>query len=251
MKKARKFLAVLVAVIMLGAAFTSSAFAFGDILDLLEEALGGMTNNGEAFRLSDLFGDREGVLERLRQSLSSFNLGDVDNSQLMDAVTRLLNGDGADLNNIDLASLFNADFLVRLAQYLQANPAPTTEPTTAEPISEEPVTDEPTSEEDTTEERTTAQPVTAAPYVPVWDGAQVYPVTTTEPATEPSYQYVEPTQQYVPPLTTEPNYNVNDDLTPGKESGVSAVKMGVGVALVLISLAAVIVVAVMLKKSKV
>lgn len=256
MKNIRKILAVLMAVILLGAAFTSSAFAasaLDDIAGLFGELLNGLTNNGGAFRLSDLFGNREDVLERLRQALDGFNVGNVNNSQLLDAITRLLNGDGADLNNIDITSLLDDSFLGRLAQYIQANPLPTTEPYTfEEPTTEEPTTEEPTTEEPTTEEPATiAVPTTVAPYVPVWDGAQVYPVTTTEPTTEPSYIYVEPTQQYVPPITTEPTYYVNEDLTPVKESDSSAVKMGVGVAMALISLAAVIVVAVMLKKNRV
>ena len=226
----------------------------GDLSDTLAELLGQNTPGGDA-RLSDLFNNPGGVLDTIRERIGST----VDDQTLIEAITQLL---GNTTQRISLSDLTSSDFLNRLRKYLGMAEI-TEESTTAEPTTAEPTTAEPTTAYTPTTQPTqpvtvyyyyvpsTAAQQTAAPAT-VYSGAQTYTgLSTTAP--EETYSYVQPSMITVPELTTQSTFNpvVTEDPTEASSRGGSTAKTVIGIVILVLSLAAVVVVAVILRKSKI
>ncbi len=252
----KKILAVLLSAVLLAVPFTLSANALSSIPDMLKNSsllnsildlLGGGEGDGSV-NLGDL---SNMDLSVLRNKLGEiFSGSDVDLAKL---ISDFINSGDFDLGSIgNLGELFsNGDFIGALRDYIAGRQ---TEESTTEPTTEAP-TVPPT-------EAPTAPPATAAPrtevvttIVYVYQGAQNYVVpSTTEPPEEMyTYQYVEPATVSVPEITTQifQPVAVPEATTEPEESDGFSVKTVIGIALLVLSLAAVVVVAIILKKSKV
>jgi len=254
----KKLVAVLCCALLITAAVAPCALAldfFNNLTDILgddfNEMLSDFFNNGNgegdeaasnpALSLSDLFSNPGGILDVLRQRLAANDI-DVSNSAIASALAAILTNE----NGLDLSALLNSNELVnRLIDYFANDPNATT-------TTEESTTEEEPTEETTTEETTTATPSTTLPPVTIYIPAtQAFTDTTAEESeSEPEYSYVEPSVEYTDQLTTVPFSPVYEEDYSEPEEGVSA-KMVIGIIILALSAVAVVVVAVVLKKTKV
>ena len=284
--KNRKIFALLLAAVLLllpvSAAVNAAApvkgvglGAFSDLfsggnLDSITELLGGLIPGGDGGGITE-------ILSGLFSGDGSFLLSQEQREQLSDLFSEYLGA--SDEDRPDMSELIS-----RVREILGSNADPstiqtiitlltgaqTTEPATTKqdpteattkPGGTEPTT-KPNETESTTRQNvpsttvppsTTEQPTT---IVYVYQGSQSYVVPTAAPTTEPvySYEYIEPSTVTVPELTTQTVYTtvaVEDYTEPVIEKEGSSVKTIAGIVLLVLSLAAVVVVAVILKKSKV
>ncbi len=258
MKKTTKILAVVLAAMMLLIPLSTTVFAteifniagvdLDGILGALGGALSGNNNgntatdetNGGGVDLNDFISNPSSILNAF-----SGMLGDVSLETLISAITTVLGGGGGAMNMDQLIE----SVLVLLGTF-ESTTAPI-ETTTEEPTTEEPTTEEPTTEEPTTEEPTTAPPTTVAPptYTPPTYTPPTYTPTTQAPETT-TYTYIPPEIITMEPLTGETYAPVIYDDNAGSSDGVTA-KMIIGIVILVISGAAVVAVAVVLKKSRV
>ncbi len=250
MKKTTKLLAVVLAAMMLLIPLSTTVFAMdmaniiGIDLDAILGALGGLTGNngntgtdetnGGGIDLSDFLSDPSSIL-----SAFSGLLGNVSTEDLIGAITSVLGGGEA--MNIDQLM---ESVLVLLGTF-ESTTAPV-ETTTEETTTEETTTEETTTEETTTEVPTTTPPTTQAPpvYTP-----PTYTPTTQAPETT-TYTYIPPEIVTMEPLTGETYAPVIYDDNVGSSDDVT-VKMVIGIVILVISGAAVVAVAIVLKKSRV
>ncbi|MBQ2758641.1 MAG: hypothetical protein IKJ88_02685 [Clostridia bacterium] len=250
MKKTTKLLAVVLAAMMLLIPLSTTVFAMdmaniiGIDLDAILGALGGLTGNngntgtdetnGGGIDLSDFLSDPSSIL-----SAFSGLLGNVSTEDLIGAITTVLGGGEA--MNIDQLM---ESVLVLLGTF-ESTTAPV-ETTTEETTTEETTTEETTTEETTTEVPTTTPPTTQAPpvYTP-----PTYTPTTQAPETT-TYTYIPPEIVTMEPLTGETYAPVIYDDNVGSSDDVT-VKMVIGIVILVISGAAVVAVAIVLKKSRV
>ena len=251
-----KITAVLAAVILLTAVLAPTAYAlggfdfgsfsellgdnfdFGSISDILSGILGG--GNGQGISLSDLLNNQGGVLLILQERLENINVS-ATTEEIREALKVLL----ADADISDLSVLLNSnDFLNLLADYLQETR--TTEPRTEVPTTEAPT--EATTDDATTEPLSIEVPTVIIPSTYVYQGADIYTTMPAMATTEPVYSYVQPSTQYTEPATTvpfTPNYTEST-----REAANNSTKLMIGAVVVLASVGAIVVVAVMLKKTK-
>lgn len=226
---------------------------FGDLLNGILEGLGGNGQNGENgdnIQLSDLFSNPNGVLDTIRERIGST----LSNTELIEAISELLGGAGQSFSVNDLLS---NEFLNRLRKYLGmaevTDPPATEEPTSAAntaPASTAPIVTSPPQTVYYYYVPSTIAP--AAPATTVYSGAQTYSVPSTTAADE-TYSYIQPEIVTVAPITTLPAYSpsvVEEDTTETAKSG-STAKTVIGIIILVLSLAAVVVVAVILRKSKI
>ncbi|MBQ7638062.1 MAG: hypothetical protein IJS90_04085 [Clostridia bacterium] len=254
---AKKIVSALCSALLIGAALAPSAFAldfFSSLTDILGDDLnnildglmngnngGDETQGNSSVSLNDLFSNPGGILDALRQRLANYDI-DVSNSSIANALASILtNEDG-----MDLSSLLNSnELLAKLITYFREADDQTdpTEESTTQP--------ETTTEPPTTEPPTTLPPATTAPapsyYIPVSQSTTEAP---TESTTEPEYSYVEPSVKYTEELSTVPFSPVYEEDYSDSQEGVSP-KMIVGIVILALSLVAVVVVGVVLKKTKV
>lgn len=251
MKKTTKLLAVVLAAMMLLIPLSTTVFAMdmaniiGIDLDAILGALGGLTGNngntgtdetnGGGIDLSDFLSDPSSIL-----SAFSGLLGNVSTEDLIGAITTVLGGGGGAMNMDQLME----SVLVLLGTF-ESTTAPV-ETTTEETTTEETTTEETTTEETTTEVPTTTPPTTQAPpvYTP-----PTYTPTTQAPETT-TYTYIPPEIVTMEPLTGETYAPVIYDDNVGSSDDVT-VKMVIGIVILVISGAAVVAVAIVLKKSRV
>ena len=258
-----KITAVIAAVILLTAALAPTAFALGgfdigsfsellggDFSDLsgLGEIIGGLlgggNGNGEGISLGDLVLNPNGVMDILQERLA--NLGvEASRGEIINAIYALI----GDTNPGDISSLLTSnDFINRLAEYLLANQTtePLTELTTLPPATEENTTLAPV----TTEIPSYEIPTVVIPSTYIYQGADAYSTLPAATTTEPVYSYVQPSTLYTEPATTvpfTPNYTENAANTASNNTA----KLMIGAVVVLASAGAIVVVAMMLKKTKV
>lgn len=258
-----KIIAVLAAVVLLTAAMAPAVFAedflgdlgnfsellgggfdLGGIADIIGGLLNGGGNTTPGITLSDIFSNPN-AMEYIKDWLGNMNI-DTTTAALYEAIAQVLAGYGnADLSTIPLGN----DFLNQLAEYLKENQT-TTRP--AEEPSTRPTPDETTTEEESSTEPTTAYeiPTIIIPSTYVYQGADTYSTQPAPTTTEPvySFTYQEQPTQYMEPATTVPfvaNYEENT-----KAVSDNSTKLMIGAAIVLLSAGAIVVVAVMLKKTK-
>ena len=255
MKKTTKILAVVLAAMMLLIPLSTTAFAMdmaniiGIDLDGILGALGGALSgnngntgtdetNGGGIDLSDFLSDPSSILGAF-----SGLLGNVSTEDLIGAITTVLGGGGT-MNMDQLVE----SVLVLLGTF-ESTTTPietTTEETTTEPTTAE-TTTEPTTAEPTTkapEATTVTQSATPPTYTP-----PTYTPTTQAPETT-TYTYIPPEIITMEPLTGETFAPVIYDENTGSSDSVTA-KMVIGIVILVISGAAVVAVAVVLKKSRV
>ena len=252
MKKTTKILAVVLAAMMLLIPLSTTVFALdmsniigidlNGVLGALGGALSGNNGNtgtdetnGGGIDLSDFLSDPSSILNAF-----SGLLGNVSTEDLIGAITSVLGGGGA----MDMDQLMES-VLVLLGTF-ESTTAPV-ETTTEEPTTEESTTAETTTEEPTTKapETTTAVQNTTPPtYTP-----PTYVPTTQAPETT-TYTYIPPEIITMEPLTGETFAPVIYDDNSGSSDDVT-VKMVIGIVILVISGAAVVAVAVVLKKSRV
>ena len=256
MKKTNRILAVAITVALLGAFLIVPAHA--SIASGLKDLFGELFNNwgqsnpndGDGLKLSDLFNNPQ-ALEQIREALSQYggNGEQYTDGQILQALSGLLNGEGFDPNGFYLSDILSNSTLGKLLELLPGTtPVPTTEPTT---VPTTVPTTEPTTYVMPVITLPSTQPYTMAPYIPSWSGAAVYTTApSTAPATQPSYVYVEPSTQVVPQLTTMPMFTPVEEDTPLRGASGNG-KMIAGAAILVVALAAVVVVAIMLKKTRV
>lgn len=259
----KKICAALLAAILIIVPLSPSAFAmsaifsedgpFGDLIgglsDTIAELFGQNTPGGDA-KLSDLFSNPEGVLDTIRERIGTA----VDDQTLIEAISQLL---GNSAQSFNLSDLTSNDFLNRLRKYLGM--AEVTEESTTAPA---PSATEPTTAYTPTTQATQPQTVyyyyipstaaSTAPATTVYSGAQTYSVPDTTVAQE-TYSYVQPSMVTVPELTTQSAFNpvITEDPTEAPAKSGSTAKTVIGVVILVLSLAAVVVVAVILRKSKI
>ena len=261
-----KICAVLVSVVLLCAVLSPTAFALGafgsfsDILggdfgDILSEFLGGLGGGGgNGISLSDLF-TNPNLLEGLQERLQSANIN-VSNTELIQAITAVLSDPdslsalmGED-GQLDFGSLLSSNtFFNLIADYLLAQEASTaTIPsTTAAPTTEESTTQAEESSLTIVEPSESFTVIVPSTYV--YQGADAYSTLPSQTTTEPVYSYVQPAQQYTEPLTNAFTPTYEEDNTV-KTATSNAAKMAIGAFVVLASAAAIVAVAIMLKKTK-
>ena len=258
-----KIIAVLAAVILLVSAMAPAVFAedfLGDLgnfsellgggfdLSGITDIIGGLFNggngNGNGISLSDIFSNPNGVLDIIRERLSNMDI-DASNATIAQAITALL----SDYGNTDITSMLSSnDFLNQLAEYLRANETTTRPPEETTTLPHEA---EPTTEDETTTELTTYEmPTIIIPSTYVYQGADPYSTQPAPTTTEPvySFTYQEQPTQYMEPATTVPFTANYEDST--KAVSDNSTKLMIGAAIVLLSAGAIVVVAVMLKKTK-
>lgn len=258
----KKICAALLAAILIIVPLSPTAFAmsslfsedgpFGDVIgglsDTIAELFGQNTPGGNA-KLSDLFSNPQGVLDTIRERIGTA----VDDQTLIEAISQLL---GNSTQSFNLSDLTSNDFLNRLRKYLGMEEI-TEESSTAEPLTTEPTTTyTPTAQ--ATQPATVYYyyiPSTAAytsPATTVYSGAQTYSVPDTTVSQE-TYSYVQPSMVTVPELTTQTTFNpiITEDPTEAPAKSGSTAKTVIGVVILVLSLAAVVVVAVILRKSKI
>ena len=262
----KKICAALLAAVLLLIPLSPSAFAmsslfsedgpFGDLIGGLSDsiaALFGQDTPGGNARLSDLFSNPGGVLDTIRERIGTA----VDDQTLIEAISQLLNNSEQSFNLSDLTS---NEFLNRLRKYLGMAEV-TEESTTAEApaTTEAPATDyTPTTQPTQPAPQTVYYyyiPSTAAPTAPpttVFSGAQTYSVPSTTVQAE-TYSYVQPSMVTVPELTTQAAFNpvVTEDITEAPAKSGSTAKTVIGVVILVLSLAAVVVVAVILRRGEI
>ena len=256
MKKTTKILAVVLAAMMLLIPLSTTVFAMdianivGIDLDGILGALGGALSgnngntgtdetNGGGVDLSDFLADPSSILNAF-----SGLLGNVSTEDLIGAITTVLGGGGGAM---DMDQLIES-VLVLLGTF-ESTTAPietTTEETTTEPTTAETTTEETTTEPTTKapESTTAVQNTTPPTYTP-----PTYVPTTQAPETT-TYTYIPPEIVTMEPLTGETFAPVIYDDNTGSSDDVTA-KMVVGIVILVISGAAVVAVAVVLKKSRV
>ncbi len=223
----------------------------------LDGILDSIFGGGNSVNISDFLGGLMGGggLDKIRELLGGAAVGTSD-SDLLSAITALLGG-----NSAVSADLFNDDFLGMLKNYLSGENVTTTEPETTEPVTVLPKPEETTTEQESTTapaatEPHVTEPTVTVPPTTVYAGGQTYPTvpyvpTTSVYETSTYYQYVPQYTQTVSelvPTNFSPTVYDNDDA--GVDEGISA-KMVIGILILLLSGAAVIVVGVVLKKSRI
>ena len=256
-----KITAVIAAVILLTAALAPTAFALGgfdigsfsellggDFSDLsgLGEIIGGLlgggSGNGEGISLGDLVLNPNGVMDILQERLA--NLGvEASRGEIINAIYALI----GDTNPGDISSLLTSnDFINRLAEYLLANQTtePLTELTTLPPATEENTTLAPV----TTEIPSYEIPTVVIPSTYIYQGADAYSTLPAATTTEPVYSYVQPSTQYAEAATTVPFTPNYEEST--RSAANNSAKLMIGAVVVLASVGAIVVVAMMLKKTK-
>ena len=216
-------------------------FDFGSITDILGGLLGG--GNGQGVSLSDLLSNPN-MMEYIQTQLETNWDITASRADIINAVYALL--EDVDLSDVSsLSSLLSSnEFIAKLAEYLRANQ--TTEPLTTEPTTEP--TTEATTENSTTEPSSYEVPTVIIPSTYVYQGADVYTTMPPVTSTEPVYSYVQPATQYTDPATTvpfTPNYTEST-----REASNNSAKLMIGAVVVLASVGAIVVVAMMLKKTK-
>ena len=255
MKKTKSIAVMLTAVLLLvpfmtsAHALSSSLFEEGGPLsglsDALAELFGGNTPGGN-YTLADLFTNPNGVLDDIRQRIGT----QLDNSALIEAITNVLGGDNNQSFSLD--QLLSNDFLNNLRSYLgmQTVPDSTTAPT-APPTYTNPPTAAYTNPPTAYSYVTTAAPAT----VTVPTGTRAAATTTTAPSTEATsatdaaYSYVPPATVTVPELTSGAAFTPSVTEDAGVPAKGSTGKTVVGVLILLLSLGAVVAVAVVLRKT--
>lgn len=264
MKNLKKALAIIVSFALLLAVAIVPVYALGGMLGgSLGDLIGGLLNGGadnstgnEAVVFSELLKNPGGILDALRERLKDYNLGDVSNFDLVTALSRLLNGDSANLKDI-LGGTIDNSTIGQLASLLGGIIPSTTEPTTEIPTALPSISYEYSTYEIPTYTVPSTNVVITLPPSTVFSGADPYSTLPTVPTTEPAYSSTDvvtaPT--YSQPELTAASYNVQDNVTydysntrtPQQDNG----KMIIGAVIVAVALAAVVVVAIMLKKSKI
>ena len=260
----KKICAALLAAILLIVPLSPSAFAlsslfsedgpFGDLVgglsDTIAELFGQNTPGGNA-KLSDLFSNPGGVLDTIRERIGTA----VDDQTLIEAISQLLGNAEQSFNLNDLTS---NDFLNRLRKYLGMAEVTEESTTAAAPTTAPAPTTAYTPTTQATQPATVYYyyiPSTAAytpPATTVYSGAQTYSVPDTTVSQE-TYSYVQPSMVTVPELTTQTTFNpvITEDPTEAPAKSGSTAKTVIGVVILVLSLAAVVVVAVILRKSKI
>ena len=170
-------------------------------------------------------------------------LGGLINNQILAALRQVL-GDKIFSGSINIDEILNGDIIAALKAILagETTTVPTTEPETEAPT--EPPTEAPTA--------APTEPVTEAPTRAPYTPSRSDPATFTEPETEEptTFTYVPPERVTVPVISGESTtYNVYDN-TDASDGSVTA-KMVIGIIILVLSGAAVTVVAIILKKSRV
>lgn len=273
MKKS-KMIAMFLAVLFTVAVLTPAAYAtsffeglwgmFGGE-DVNSERLDGILDSifggGTSVSTGDFLGGllNGGGLDDIREMLGGAAAGVSDNG-LLEAIGSLLGG-----NSAVSSDFLNEDFLEGIRRYLSGENVTTTEPSTTEPVTILPAPEETTTETPTTlppvtnppvtEAPATVPPVTVPPTTAYYSGGQVYPTNPYVPTTTVPYETT--TFIYIPQVSETVSELIPSNFTPavyddddGADEGVSA-KMIIGIAILVLSGAAVVVVAVMLKKSRV
>ena len=267
MKKMKKALAVFVSFVLLAAVCVLPVYALdgmlgGNLTDLLNGLLNGNGNNNSSqdpVYFSQLLQNPGGILDAIRERLKEYDLGDVSNSDLVSAISKLLNGDTSLMQGLLSGELFDTSMIARLAQILNGG-VTTTEvtlpPTTTLPSTTQSVL--PGYEYSTYELPTYTMPSTNPIVIPPtsYSGADPYSTLPTVPSTLPiasATQIVTTPTYSQAPLTgatyVSESFSVYDynQSTQKSDSG----KMIAGAAIVAVALAAVVVVAIMLKKSRI
>ena len=263
MKKLKKAMAIFVSFVLLAAVCIMPVYALGGLLgSSITDLLGGLlngnagNNENEPLLFSTLLQNPGGILDALRERLADYDLGDVSNTDLVNALSQLLNGDTNLLQDLLNGEMMDTETIARLAELLGGIiPSTTEEPTTL-----------PTTTSGGYEISTYALPTYSVPSTnpivtiqvsTVYSGADPYSTMPTMPTTQPAYSseaiVTMPTYSEAP--ISSATYDVsnqgsfsNDTKTPPQnDTG----KIIAGAAIVAVALAAVIVVAIMLKKSKV
>lgn len=208
--------------------------------DKFKEIFGGLINGGGNNESVGL-GNLSQILEILKARFgNSYNV-----DQILDALKQVL-GDDILSGGVDINKLLSGDVIAKIKAILAGET--TTVPSTTEPETE-PETEAPTEAPTQAPPAPATEAPTKAPYYPSRsDPAQYTVPSTTEEAT--TFSYIPPERVTVPVLSNESTtYNVYDDTTPG--DGSVTVKMVIGIIILVLSGAAVAVVAVILKKSRV
>ncbi len=270
MKKLKKALAVFVSFLLLAAVCVLPVYALdgllnGHLTDLLGELLNGGGNNNSSqdpVYFSQLLQNPGGILDALRERLEEYDLGDVSNSELVSAISKLLNGDTSLLQGLLSGELFDTSMIARLAQILNGGTTTTDATVTLPPTTTLPTTTQssvlPGYEYSTYQLPTYTMPSTNPIVIPTapYSGADPYSTLPTVPTTQIASEtqiVTAPTYSQAP--LTSASYNVSDNYssydfnqgTPKSDTG----KMIAGAAIVAVALAAVVVVAIMLKKSRI
>lgn len=206
--------------------------------DKFKEILGGLINNGGNGNNVGL-GNIDQLIPAIRERLgNSYNV-----DQILAALRQVL-GDKIFSGSINIDEILNGDIIAALKAILagETTTVPTTEPETEAPT--EPPTEAPTA--------APTEPVTEAPTRAPYTPSRSDPATFTEPETEEptTFTYVPPERVTVPVISGESTtYNVYDN-TDASDGSVTA-KMVIGIIILVLSGAAVTVVAIILKKSRV
>ena len=283
--KTRRFLIALLAAVLMLLPFAAAAQAAVPVKGMGLGAFSDLFSGGNLDGLTDLFGglmggnagEGGGLSEVLSGLLSGEGGGLLLTQEQRDQLSDLF-GEYLGASEEDRPDM--AELISRVREILGSNIDPSTVQTLIALLTgsqPETTTNRPTEKESTTnreQESTTKRDTesTTVPNVPsttvpsateqpttivyIYQGSQSYVVPTAAPTTEPvySYEYIELSTVVVPEMTTQSVYTTipMEEYTeaPAEKDGVSA-KTIVGIALLILSLAAVIVVAVILKKSKV
>ena len=206
--------------------------------DKFKEILGGLINNGGNGTSVGL-GNLSQLITAIRERLgNSYNV-----DQILAALRQVL-GDKIFSGSINIDEILNGDIIAAIKAILagETTTVPTTEPETEAPT--EPPTEAPTA--------APTEPVTEAPTRAPYTPSRSDPATFTEPETEEptTFTYVPPERVTVPVISGESTtYNVYDN-TDASDGSVTA-KMVIGIIILVLSGAAVTVVAIILKKSRV
>ena len=262
MNKLKKAMAIFVSFVLLAAVCIAPVYALGGLLGgSLTDLLGGLlngnagNNENEPLLFSTLLQNPGGILDAIRERLADYDLGDVSNTDLVNALSQLLNGDTNLLQDLINGNMMDTQTIARLAELLGGIiPSTTEEPTTL-----------PTTTSGGYEISTYALPTYSVPSTSpivtiqvstVYSGADPYSTMPTMPSTE-LYSQTEivtmPTYSEAPiasatyDVSNQGTFTNDTKNTPQADTG----KIIAGAAIVAVALAAVIVVAIMLRKSKV
>ena len=100
MNKLKKAMAIFVSFVLLAAVCIAPVYALGGLLgSSITDLLGGLlngnagNNENEPLLFSTLLQNPGGILDALRERLADYDLGDVSNTDLVNALSQLLNGD--------------------------------------------------------------------------------------------------------------------------------------------------------------
>lgn len=256
--KNNKFLAIVLAFMLLLVPLTVTASASG-LTSIFSDLLSGLFDSDSgSFNLGDLSLDFNTIREKLGPIFANngIDISKYSNSSLAELIAKIIGSDNpedVDWSKFLSGGTMSDDLLDAITKYIIAATPTTTEATTTEPTTADPAA--------TTAPSTTV-PTTAAPVevvttiVYVYQGAQTYvtPSTTAPPEEVYTYSYVEPDTVVVPEITTQtfaPVVVDDEKTTETTGSDGFSVKTVIGIALLVLSLVAVVVVAVILKKNKV